>query len=81
MSENRRKTNTNMPLSQNFKDNKVKYSKDELLDIRKMVKQNFRLKQINIETLKVIRRYRINGIGKRSGLKKETVKTTSIRSQ
>ena len=35
MSENRKKTNTNMSLSQNFKDNQVKYSKDELLDIRK----------------------------------------------
>ena len=35
VSKNRRKTNTNTPLLQNFKDNQVKYSKDELLDIRK----------------------------------------------
>ena len=60
MHENRRKTNTNMPISQNFKDNQVKYSKNELLDIRKTVKQDFTLKQINVETLKVIRKYRIN---------------------
>ena len=73
-SENRRKANTNMPLSQNFKGNQVKYSKDELLDIRKTVKQNFQLKQINIETLKVIRRYRINRRGKRSGLEKRWLK-------
>ena len=56
-----------MPLSQNFKDNEVKYSKDEILNIRKTAKQNFRLKQMNIETLKVIRRYRIDRRGKRSG--------------
>ena len=77
MSENRRKTNTNIPLLQNYKDSQVKYSKDELLDIRKTVKQDFTLKQINVETLKVIIRYRIIEIW----IKKEMVKTTSIRGQ
>ena len=40
VSENRR----NMSLLQNFKDNQSKYSKDELLEIRKTVKQDFTLK-------------------------------------
>ena len=50
--ENRR----NMSLLQNFKNNQTKYSKDELLEIRKTVKQDVTLKQINVESLKVIRK-------------------------
>ena len=70
VSENR----TNMPILQNFKDSQIKYSKDDLLEIRKTVKQDFTLKQINVETLKVIRKYRINRRGKRSGLRKRQLK-------
>ena len=49
-----------MPLLQDFKDNQIKYSKDKPLEIRKTVKQDFTLKEINVESLKVTSKYRIN---------------------
>ena len=67
MGENRR----NMSVLQNFKNNQIKYSKDELLEIRKTVRQDFTLKQINVETLKVIRKYRINRRGRGSEIRKK----------
>ena len=39
-----------------LENNMVKYSRDELLEIRKMVEQDFTLRQINMKTLKEIRR-------------------------
>ena len=68
--ENRR----NITLLQNFKDNQIKYSKDELLEIRKMIRHDFTLKQISVETFKVIRKYRIKRRGKRSGIRKRQLK-------
>ena len=70
VSENRR----NMSVLQNFKNNQIKYSKDKLLEIRKTVRQDFTLKQLNVETLKVIREYRINRRGKISGIRKRQLK-------
>ena len=43
-----------------LENNMVKYTRDELLEIRKMVKQDFILRQINVKTLKEIRRCKIN---------------------
>ena len=55
--------NRNISLLQNLENNMVKYSRDELLEIRKIVRQDFTLRQINVKTLKEIRRYRINRRG------------------
>ena len=49
--------------------NMVKYSRGELLEIRKMVEQDFTLRQINVKTLKEIRRCKINRRRKRAGNK------------
>ena len=49
--------------------NMVKYSRDELPEIRKIVEQDFILRQINVKTLKEIRRYKINRRRKRAGKK------------
>ena len=66
--------NRNMSLSQNLENNMVKYSRDELLEIRKIVRQDFTLRQINVKTLKEIRRYRINRRGKRAVKRKIRLK-------
>ena len=52
-----------------LENNMVKYSRDELLEIRKIGKQDFTLRQINVKTLKEIRRYKINRRRKRAGNK------------
>ena len=44
------------------------------MSYQKSVRQDFTLKQINVETLKVIRKYRINRRGKRSGIRKRWLK-------
>ena len=52
-----------------LENNMVKYTRDELLAIRKMVEQDFILRQINVKTLKEIRRCKINRRRKRAGNK------------
>ena len=52
-----------------LENNMVKYSTDELLKIRKIVEQDFTLRQINVETLEEIRRYKVNRRRKRAGKK------------
>ena len=66
--------NRNMSLSQNLENSLVKYSRDELLEIRKTVRQDFTLRQINVKTLKVIRKYRMNRTGQRSVTRKIRLK-------
>ena len=57
-----------------WENNMVKYSKDELLEIRKIVEQDFTPRQINVKTLKEIRRYIINRRRKRAGKRKIRLK-------
>ena len=52
-----------------LENNIFRYSRDELLEIRKMVEQDFILRQINVKILKEIRRCKINRRRKRAGNK------------
>ena len=63
-----------------MENNMVKYSRDKLLEIRKMVEQDFILRQINVKTKKEIRRCKINRRRNRSW-KQNKAKTTSARSK
>ena len=71
----------NMLLSHNVKNSQIKYSKDELSEIRKTLKQDFTPRQINVEAFKVIRKYWINRRGKRSGKIKIRLKQHQLGSQ
>ena len=52
-----------------LENNMVKYSRDEQLEIRKIVEKDFTPRQINVKTLKEIRRCKINRRRKRAGNK------------